>query len=160
MTTDRGYAMRDVLTRPDASQVEDFLHRFGRSDRSRLILGDGIRRRARGQGPRRGSVRAQRRSTSWVRVTAEVQPRPGRTAPAVGRHVAGGQIKLRPGFRSSGSRSWSDRTAFELFLRSRPRITSRFSVFQRSGLRLAFFTGYGTRRVPTTMIRPDSKSGR
>ena len=44
-------------------------------------------------------------------------------------------------------------------LRSRPRIISRFSVFQRSGLRLAFFTGYGTRRVPATMIRPDSKSG-
>ena len=47
--------------------------------------------------------------------------------------------------------------SFTRSLRSRPRITSRFSVFQRSGLRLAILTGYGTRREPTTMIRPDPK---
>jgi hypothetical protein len=39
--------------------------------------------------------------TTWVRIPAGVQPRPGRITPAVGQDVAGCQIELRPSFRSN-----------------------------------------------------------
>ena len=48
---------------------------------------------------RRGSVRARRRSRSWIRNPEEVQPRPGRITPAVGRDAAGGRISLCLGLR-------------------------------------------------------------